>query len=52
MADPRHLVLIPSFDTGVKLLETVRQARAVWAPVWVVVDGSTDGSDILLEQAT
>jgi glycosyltransferase involved in cell wall biosynthesis len=40
-----HLVLIPSYDTGGKLLETVQAARRHWAPVWVVIDGSTDGSD-------
>lgn len=40
-----HLVLIPSYNTGPKLVETVREALAHWAPVWVVVDGSTDGSD-------
>lgn len=39
-----HLVLIPSYDTGPKLYETVRDARAQWSPVWVVVDGSTDGT--------
>jgi hypothetical protein len=39
-----HLVLIPSYNTGRKVLETVREARAQWNPVWVVVDGSTDGS--------
>ena len=39
-----HLVLIPSFDTGPLLVETVRAARAAWSPVWVVLDGSTDGS--------
>jgi glycosyltransferase involved in cell wall biosynthesis len=39
-----HLVLIPSYNTGAKLEETIRAARAVWAPVWVVIDGSTDGS--------
>jgi glycosyltransferase involved in cell wall biosynthesis len=39
-----HLVLIPSFDTGAKLVETVRDARRHWNPVWVVIDGSTDGS--------
>lgn len=39
-----HVVLIPSFNTGDKVLETVRDARRVWEPVWVVVDGSTDGS--------
>jgi glycosyltransferase involved in cell wall biosynthesis len=40
-----HLVLIPAYNPGPLLLRTVRQARAAWAPVWVVVDGSTDGSE-------
>ena len=39
-----HLVLIPSYNTGAKVLETVRDALTVWQPVWVVVDGSTDGT--------
>src|SRR5512135_267649 len=39
---PSHLVLIPSYNTGAKLLQTVRDARRYWQPVWVVVDGSTD----------
>ena len=39
-----HLVLIPSYNPGEKVFETVRAARAQWAPVWVVVDGSTDGT--------
>jgi len=39
-----HLVLIPSYNPGGKALETVRAARAQWDPVWVIVDGSTDGS--------
>ncbi|GAB5605329.1 glycosyltransferase family 2 protein [Sideroxyarcus sp. TK5] len=39
-----HLVLIPSYNTGDKVYDTVRAARAQWAPVWVVVDGSTDGT--------
>jgi hypothetical protein len=39
-----HLVLIPSYNPGARMLETVRGARAHWNPVWVVVDGSTDGS--------
>jgi glycosyltransferase involved in cell wall biosynthesis len=39
-----HLVLIPSYNPGPKVYETVRSARAQWTPVWVVVDGSTDGS--------
>lgn len=39
-----HLVLIPSYNPGPKVFETVAAARAQWAPVWVVVDGSDDGS--------
>ncbi len=44
-----HLVLIPSYNTGLKVLETVREARRYWQPVWVVVDGSTDGSSAALK---
>jgi glycosyltransferase involved in cell wall biosynthesis len=47
-----HLVLIPSYNTGRLLLETVRAARARWTPVWVVIDGSSDGSDQALIAAT
>ncbi|MGI4777454.1 MAG: glycosyltransferase family 2 protein [Janthinobacterium lividum] len=39
-----HLVLIPSYDTGERLFSTVKAARAQWNPVWVVIDGSTDGT--------
>ena len=39
-----HLLLIPSYNTGAKVYETVRAARAQWCPVWVVTDGSTDGT--------
>ena len=39
-----HCVLIPSYDPGPKVYETVRAARAQWTPVWVVVDGSRDGT--------
>jgi glycosyltransferase involved in cell wall biosynthesis len=39
-----HLVLIPTYNTGTRLTATVREALAQWSPVWVVVDGSTDGS--------
>ena len=43
-ASQSHLVLIPSYNSGPMLLETVGQARRHWNPVWVVVDGSDDGS--------
>ena len=45
-----HLVLIPSYNPGEKVYETVRAARAQWAPVWVVVDGSTDDSAQKLQE--
>ncbi|HOL38485.1 MAG TPA: glycosyltransferase family 2 protein [Rubrivivax sp.] len=48
-ASRTHLVLIPSYDTGPRVLETVAAARAAWAPVWVVCDGSTDGTPAQLE---
>jgi glycosyltransferase involved in cell wall biosynthesis len=44
MHSDTHLVLIPSYNPGTKVFDTVRDALAQWAPVWVVVDGSTDGS--------
>ena len=39
-----HLLLIPSYNSGPAVYDTVRAARAQWAPVWVVTDGSTDGT--------
>jgi hypothetical protein len=44
-----HLILIPSYNPGAKVLETVHAARAHWNPVWVVTDGSTDGTPDLLQ---
>lgn len=43
-ASSSHLVMIPSYNPGPKVDATVREARACWNPVWVVIDGSTDGS--------
>jgi len=45
-----HLVLIPSYNTGATVYETVRAARGQWQPVWVVVDGSDDGTAAGLTQ--
>ena len=44
-----HLVLIPSYNPGPNVVATVNAARAQWNPVWVVVDGSTDGSVQVLQ---
>lgn len=47
--DHSHLVLIPTYNTGPRLKGTVLSALAAWPVVWVLVDGSTDGSDASLE---
>jgi glycosyltransferase involved in cell wall biosynthesis len=39
-----HLVLIPSYNPGPRLLATVGAVLEHWSPVWVVDDGSTDES--------
>jgi glycosyltransferase involved in cell wall biosynthesis len=38
-------VLIPSYNPGPKVFSTVRAALDQWAPVWVIVDGSTDHTE-------
>ena len=49
LSSTTHLVLIPSYNPGAKAIATVAAAREYWSPVWVVVDGSTDGSGATLE---
>jgi glycosyltransferase involved in cell wall biosynthesis len=49
---PTRLILIPSYNSGPKLSETVIEARRYGIPVWVVIDGSTDGTgDAIAEWA-
>ena len=38
------LVLLPSYNSGPQLSETIVAALRHWQPVWVVIDASTDGS--------
>lgn len=40
-----HLVLLPTYNTGPRLLEVVKEVLRAWRPVMVVVDGSADGSE-------
>jgi glycosyltransferase involved in cell wall biosynthesis len=44
LSSSTHLVLIPSYNPGPKVYETVAAARRAWDPVWVIVDGSSDGT--------
>ena len=44
MAATRPLILIPSYNTGRILRGTVESVVRLGQPVWVVIDGSTDGS--------
>jgi glycosyltransferase involved in cell wall biosynthesis len=52
VSEPRCIVLIPSYNTGPILRDTVAAALAQAIPVLVVIDGSTDGSPALLEPLT
>src|SRR5581483_10771335 len=49
-ASTTHLVLMPSFNSGDMLLATVAAALRFWSPIWVVIDGSTDGSEAALRR--
>ncbi len=44
-----HLLLIPSYNTGKIVCNVVSEALKIWQPVWVVIDGSDDGSDEQLQ---
>lgn len=45
MKSATHLVLMPAYNPGPRLRDTVAEVLRWWSPVWLVVDGSTDGSD-------
>jgi len=48
LASSTHLVLIPSYNPGPRVRETVAAARERWSPVWVIIDGSSDESPAIL----
>src|ERR1043165_5925753 len=45
-----HVVVLPSYNTGPKLTGVVAEVLRHWQPVVVVIDGSTDGSDLPLKE--
>ncbi|NQX00149.1 glycosyltransferase family 2 protein [bacterium] len=50
MSEVRPLILIPSYNTGPILLETVLSVLALRTPAWLIVDGSTDGSPEMIRR--
>lgn len=52
MPQTRPLIIVPSYNTGAILRETVAGLIDRGPPVWVVIDGSTDGSPALLDGFT
>jgi glycosyltransferase involved in cell wall biosynthesis len=44
-----HLLVMPTYNTGEPVTGIVQEALVYWKPVWVVVDGSDDGTDKLLK---
>lgn len=51
-ASSTHLVLLPAYNPGPRLRAVVAEVLRCWQPVLVVIDGSTDGSELpLLELA-
>ena len=43
-----HLIIIPSYNTGNILQKTITEVLQYYAPVWVIIDGSNDGSEQFL----
>jgi glycosyltransferase involved in cell wall biosynthesis len=43
-AVPSHLVVLPTYNTGPRLVEVVEDVLRAWPDVLVVIDGSNDGS--------
>src|SRR3954468_23522007 len=41
-----HIVILPSYNTGPRLLGVIQEVLEHWQPVLVVIDGSTDGSEL------
>jgi glycosyltransferase involved in cell wall biosynthesis len=45
-----HLVLLPAYNTGPRLRDVVAEVLRHWQPVLVVIDGSTDGSALPVQE--
>ncbi len=43
-----HLVILPAYNAGPRLREVVESVLREWQPVLVVIDGSTDASEVPL----
>ncbi len=47
--DGTHLVIMPAYNPGPVLEQTVREVLKVWDSLWVVIDGSNDASEAPLQ---
>ena len=45
-----HLVLIPTYNTSDIVIDVIKEALRVWQPVYVVVDGSNNGTEKTISQ--
>jgi len=49
MTHPRpastHAVILPTYNSGPMALKTARQVHAAWGSIFIVIDGSDDGSE-------
>lgn len=43
-----HLVLIPTYNTGPIVLDVIKDVLNVWQPVYVVIDGSNNGTEKMI----
>lgn len=43
-----HIIVVPSYNSGILLKKTINQIVAHWSSVMVVVDGSNDDSDAFI----
>jgi len=44
-SDDTHTIIMPAYNPGPILEQTVREVLNIWDSLWVIVDGSNDGSE-------
>lgn len=49
MTSPRCCVIVPSYNSGTRFEKTVQELLSLTVPLFAIVDGSTDQSDLFLD---